>query len=169
MEKIKEHKNKIILLSGVIAIMALVLLVPRFRNSIRRTADTTSEETGLPEGCKPAYKFSETTGRPCQAPQNVPENPTAPSSESGYDAAIKTYVGKVISFGEGCSATPTDLSVNAGTRIMFTNTAKAPLNINFGDKTVSLRPYHYFTRSLPTKGTFSAMCNGAPSATVTVR
>jgi hypothetical protein len=169
MEKIKEHKNKIILLGVVIAIMAIVLLIPRLRNSIRQTTDTASEETGLPEGCKPAYKFSETTGKPCQVTQNAPENQTAPSNEAGYDAATKSYAGKLITFGDGCSVTPANLSVNAGTRIMLANTAKVPLTISFGSKTVSLRPYHYFTQSLPTKGTFSATCNDAPSATVTVQ
>jgi hypothetical protein len=168
-EKIKQHRNKVILLAGIIVVVALVLLVPRFRNSVQNVVTNTPDETAMPEGCKPGYNFSETTGKPCPVPKNAPENQTAPSNESGYDAAIKAYAGKLITFGAGCSATPKDLSVAVGTRVMVTNHAKEPLNITFGDKTVSLRPYHYFTQSLSTKGTFSATCNGAPSATVTVR
>lgn len=171
-QKIKDHKEQILIVAVVLLVVVAALLAPRiqksFRQSVKTDTETITEESATPEGCKPGYNFSETTGKPCPIAKSTSIKQTAPAS-AGYDAALASYKGKVLAFGPACSVVPNDLSVSAGTRIMVANSSSESQTIALGDRSVTLQPYHYFTQSVKTAGEVSTTCNGAPAATVTVK
>lgn len=188
-EIIREHRNKVILLIGVILVIALALLAPRIKDGVRGIMGNRvpagcaegfnfSPDNGkpcpipaevladLPEGCKPGYNFSETTGEPCATEEEKEAEKSAPkAAPSSYEAALKAYEGKVVAFGASCVATPAELTVAPGTRIMVTNNGKSVQNVKLGDRSIALRPLHYFTQSLAA-GTHTVTCNGEAKATV---
>lgn len=171
-QKIKDHKEQILIVAVVLLVVVAALLAPRIQKSMRQSAEekaTITDSSAMPEGCKPGFNFSETTGKPCPVPEDVALDQTAPANEAGYEAALAAYKGKVLAFGADCSVTPKTVSVAAGTRIMAANNSTEMQTITLGDRTVALRPYHYFTQSMKTAGEVNATCNGAAAATVTVK
>jgi hypothetical protein len=59
----QERNRKVMRIASIILIIAVVAALIVSGASRKKTDMTV--ETGLPDGCKPGYLFSETTGKPC--------------------------------------------------------------------------------------------------------
>lgn len=86
------------------------------------------------------------------------ENATAPKPLTKADAVIK-YEGRMIGFGENCQATPSTLSIKAGTSIMLDNQSGTPRTIKVGSKTFAIGAYKYRTTVLDTAGALPVNCD----------
>lgn len=182
------QNKKVITIAGVILVIVVLgalLSGGKLNRNTENSEEVANEEVALPEGCEPGYKFSVVTGEPCPQPAieeetesnetasainaTRPKTNTAASSELSYDKAIASYAGRTLLFGANCSVTPETMNVEAGTRVLLANNSQTAMKIQFNDKSVSLRPYHYATSIVKAEGSIPALCNGAEVATVTVQ
>lgn len=157
----------------IIAVVVAVLVIAALivGTAQRKKNATETPEAAMPEGCKPGYLFSETTGKPCPSSTeslSVEDGTTASTEASGYEAAVAAYAGKLVVVDAACKATPSALTVGANTRVLIGNNSSSSLTLGLGDRSESLDGYHYFTYSLKSGGDMKVMCNGAEVATITV-
>lgn len=165
-----DNKNRKI--GRVIAVIVAVIVIAALIIGGGRTSETVSTADGLPEGCKPGFLFSETTGKPCPQEESVVANDTVLATTTGssaYEDAIRTYAGKVVVFDAACKPVATPSSVTAGTRVLIANNSDKELTLAVGQKSEVLDGYHYFTTTLTTKGDAKVMCNGKEAATISVK
>lgn len=175
-----QNKNFMRIAAIVVILVIVAALVGNGKWKTNKALEDTSNEVStsenLPDGCKPGYLFSETTGKPCPAISQSTSasaieatTPSASVSTSSYASALKTYAGKTLMFDASCKADPAEMSVDAGTRVLVANNSGQTLALTLGSKSASLRPYHYFTHTLKEAGEVKAVCNGISTATVTVK
>lgn len=163
----KGRKPIIITVIIIILVIAGALLS---NGTWKKSSDATNDpiilanENGLPEGCKPGYLFSETTGKPCPADADV-----SVSASSSFDQAIRAYAGKTILLDSSCSAYPATATFAPNTRVLVVNNSAATFNVALADKKEELSGYHYFTTSLKTAGEYKVSCNGADKAVITIK
>lgn len=165
-----ENKNRKI--GRIIAvIVAVIVVVALIIGGAHKKSDTASQTSDLPEGCKPGFLFSETSGKPCpQDKATTTDTATpAPVATSAYEDAIHTYAGKVIVFDASCKPVATTASVSAGTRVLVANNSDKQLTLALGAKSEVLDGYHYFTTTLTAKGDAKVTCNGKDAVTITVK
>lgn len=176
-----QNKNFMKIAAIVVILVIIAALVGngkwKANNGSQESSNEISSSENLPDGCKPGYLFSETTGKPCPAiSQSTSASAieattpsTTVSTSSSYASALKTYAGKTIMFDASCKANPAEMTVDAGTRVLVANNSNKTLALALGSKSASLRPYHYFTHTLKEAGEVKALCNGTSTATVTVK
>lgn len=165
-----ESKNRKI--GRIIAvIVAAIVVVALIIGGSSKKNEEAATDTTLPEGCKPGFLFSETSGKPCPQDKTTTTDTTtpAPVATSAYEDAIRTYAGKVIVFDAACKPVATTASVNAGTRVLVANNSDKQLTLALGAKSEVLDGYHYFTTTLSAKGGAKVTCNGKDAVTITVK
>jgi hypothetical protein len=180
--------RKIVTIAGVILVVVILgalLTSGRVGGDKTKGAEekTATEEPAGVAGCEPGYKFSVVTGEPCPtesddakvATDNSGKKAVAPSaskaavSASGYDNTLAMYSGRTIVLGASCKANPERLTVTRGTRVLVANNGGTTVKAEFGSKTVSLRPYHYFTNTMSTVSTVAVKCNDKQVSFVTAQ
>ena len=168
-----QERNKKIMRAVVVVIVVIVIAVLASGSMTKRPSDTKTVSDELPEGCKPGFLFSETSGKPCPAPATAALDDTdreeSTTETSGYEEAIRAYAGKLVLVGTECKATPSETTVAVGTRMLVANNTDKTQTLSLGGRTEELEGYHYFTVALKTAGTMKATCNGADVATITVQ
>ncbi len=161
------RKKNILKIAGAIFIVVVIAALIG-RGAQTKKATEQAIDTGMPEGCKPGFLFSETTGKPC--PKDETATPIAETAKpSAYEDAIRSYGGKLVFFGEGCKALPTAQSQKVGTRILIANNSAKQITVEVPGRTQALDSYRYFTYPLSVAGEVSVKCNGAPVATISVK
>ncbi len=155
-----------------IAIVLIVLIVigALASNGVFQKKDSTTDSTsnGLPEGCKPGYLFSETTGKPCPQPEENKVTDEQAVTASAYEEAIRMYGGKLVVLDAQCKALPAVQTLATGTRILIANNSTKQRTVATPDRTEVLDGYHYFTYKLGAPGEISITCDGAASAKITI-
>jgi len=167
----EENKNRKI--GRIIAVIVAVIVVIALIVGGASKSDTASTGTNeLPEGCKPGFLFSETTGKPCPQEGTIAPEDTAVAGSTGssaYEDAIRAYAGKVVVFDATCKPVAMTSSVAVGTRVLIANNSEKQLTLAVGQKSEKLDAYHYFTTTLNAKGDVKVMCEGKESATISVK
>jgi hypothetical protein len=170
------RKQNMMKLGSIILVIVVILALAngKWAPSKSKTSEKAAVTAELPEGCKPGFLFSETSGKPCPAPAETtdiaaPAVVATPAASSGYDDAIKLYAGKVVSFDAECKALPAVATFAPGTRILVANNSKATLSFKMLGMTKELRPYHYFLTNLKDSGVTTISCNGDVTSTLTVK
>lgn len=165
-----ESKNRKIgrIIAVIVAVVVVVALIIGGSSKKNKEAAT---DTTLPEGCKPGFLFSETSGKPCPQDKATTTDTTtpAPVATSAYEDAIRTYAGKVIVFDASCKPVATTALVTAGTRVLVANNSDKQLTLALGAKSEVLDGYHYFTTTLSAKGDAKVTCNSKDAVTITVK
>lgn len=171
-QTVDESKNRKV--GRIIAvIVAVVVIVALIVGGSTKKEDTVTKGTELPEGCKPGYLFSETTGKPCPQTDTVSDSTATTEgviNTSGYEAAIRAYAGKVVIFDASCK--PVSMiasSVAPGTRILVANNSEKQLEVAVAGKSEKLDAYHYFTTTLKSAGDAQITCNTKTAATIKVK
>ncbi len=162
------RKKNILKIAGAILLIVVIAALLGRGTSQKKAADQ-AVDTGMPDGCKPGYLFSETTGKPCPKDESAVVPETQPVGVSAYEEAIRSYGGKAVLIGAGCKATPLTQVQTVGTRILIANNAPAQVKIEVPGRTQILDGYHYFTYSLKTAGDVQVTCNGTPAALISVK
>jgi cell division septation protein DedD len=171
-ESTEENKNRKI--GRIIAIIVAVIVIGALIvGGARKKTDSSDVSSGLPEGCKPGFLFSETTGKPCPQTE-TPSVDTATTegvlNTSGYEAAIRSYAGKVVIFDASCKAVSMISSpITAGTRILVANNSDKQLDLSVAGKSEKLDAYHYFTTTLKSAGDTQITCDAKTAATIKVK
>ena len=154
----------------IIAVVVAVVVIAALVVGGTRKSEETAVTTDLPEGCKPGYLFSETTGKPCPQPEAAAETPaTSVASSSAYEEALRTYAGKLVMFDAACKPVAVPGSLAVGTRILVANNSEKQLTLAVGEKKEVLDGYHYFTTTLSAKGDAKVLCEGKESFTISVK
>ncbi len=168
----KSHK----IINIAIIVIVLVIIAALIGNGKwKKNTDTavSNDQTTLPEGCKPGYLFSETTGKPCPAPveekKEVVTAPTTKPAPSGFEEAVRLYSGRAIMVDAACATTPATLEVATGTRVLVANNSNKSHTLALGEKKENLTSYHYFTTGLKLPGTYTLTCDGLDKAVITVK
>lgn len=161
-------RNLIISGAVILAVLVALFVVPTLGN--KKDVATVPEETGLPEGCKPGYAFSETTGEPC--PKTEEETTSVPASSdtlSRADAALK-YAGSTVRFSGDCVADPGEMKTAAGTTIMLDNDTDARRTIMVGSKSYSVGARRY-TLSWMNMGVgeYAVSCDGKAVSKIVIQ
>lgn len=167
-----DDKNRKIgrIIAIVVAVVVIAALIVGGAKKKDGPADTTA---AVPEGCKPGFLFSETTGKPCpQADTGTDADKTDEGvvNTSGYEAVIRQYAGKVVIFDGACK--PISMisgTIAPGTRILVANNSEKQLALSVAGKSATLDAYHYFTTTLRTTGDTSITCDSKSAATITVK
>lgn len=166
---------------AVIIILVVFGILPKKNKTEQKDTNTPAGQE-LPEGCKPGYLFSETTGKPCPQPgeektegnqdktQEDKKNQSSDSETSSYDSALAQFSGKAILLGADCKAMPENVEVSAGTRVLVANHTDKDAKIAVADlRTENLENFHYFTVALKEKGEYKVSCNDNTVATFNVK
>jgi hypothetical protein len=169
----EENNNRKV--GRIIAIIVAVLVIAALIvGGMKKKTDTATDTTAaLPEGCKPGFLFSETTGKPCPQTETGADAYKADEgmvNTSGYEAAIRQYAGKVVIFDGACK--PISMisgTIAPGTRILVANNSEKQLALSVAGKSATLDAYHYFTTTLRTTGDTSITCDSKSAATITVK
>lgn len=167
-----ENKNRKI--GRIIAvIVAVIVVVALIIGGSSKKGDEAADGSTLPEGCKPGFLFSETSGKPCpQTDTTSDDTVTAEGAinTSGYEAAIRAYAGKVVIFDASCKPVSMISSpVTAGTRILVANNSEKALDLSVAGKSEKLDAYHYFTTTLKSAGDTQITCDTKTAATIKVK
>ncbi len=172
----QDRNKKIMRGVGVVLIIVVIAALASGKWTKTGTKDATDGAVvtqEMPEGCKPGFLFSETSGKPCPTPADMTavttDTEAAATSPSGYDEAVRMYAGKVVLFDAACKTLPEAPTFAAGTRVLVANNSSKTQTLSLGGRTEALDAYHYFTVALKTPGELTAQCNGAAAATVTVK
>jgi len=158
------------IIATVVAVLVIIALV--IGGARKKTDAPVTIGDTLPEGCKPGFLFSETTGKPCPIVDDATSaTDTKPEGiSSAYEAALKEYAGKLIAFDGACKqiagiAGP----IATGTRILVANNSPKQITLGVGGKTETLDGYHYFTTTLRTKGDLKVSCENKEAAMIKVQ
>lgn len=161
------RKKNIIKIAG--AILIIVVIAAIIGRGTSKAPVQQPADAGMPDGCKPGYLFSETTGKPCPKDETTQAPQTAPATVSGYEEAVKSYGGKVVLFDGACKSLTTIAPQTVGTRILIANNSDKQLTIAVPGRTQILDSYRYFTYPLKASGAVTVTCGGAPAVVVTVK
>lgn len=154
----------------IVVVLFALLGNGKWKKSSEGDSSGLSNQTELPDGCKPGYLFSETTGKPCPAPSDDESLTTASEqAPSGFETAIRMYSGKTFLLDGACTTYPQTATFAPGTRVLVANNSAAKLTVALGDKKEELDGYHYFTTAFKTAGTYKLSCNGVDKAVITVK
>ncbi len=175
-----DNNRNFMRIAGIVVIIVVLLALASNGKWMKKGANDSDKNVStlsdMPEGCKPGYLFSETTGKPCptddataSAFTAVNKKTSKASTSSSYDQVLKAYAGKTILVDGSCAATPSTASFDAGTRVLVANNSTKSLALALGTKSATLAPYHYFTTTLNTVGDVSAYCNGTAVSAISVK
>lgn len=168
----EDTKNRKI--GRIIAIVvAVIVIAALIIGGARKDAPVDTATVVVPEGCKPGFLFSETSGVPCpqtETPESVQTDTEGVLNTSAYEAAIRQYAGKVVIFGEACKPISTiSGSIAPGTRILVANNSNTSLALAVAGKSEVLDGYHYFTTTLKTAGDTAVTCDAKTAAIIKVQ
>lgn len=159
-------KNLIISGAVIVVVLAALFVVPTLGEKKEKVVE---EATTLPEGCKPGFAFSETTGEPCSQEEGAVVAPTTPSGTLSRADALVKYEGNTITFNGECKATPETFTVAAGTTIMLNNETAARQSIMVGAKSYSIGSLGYTLSSMNMgAGEHAVSCGGTTVATIII-
>lgn len=172
----QDRNKKIMRGVGIVLIIVVIAALASGKWTKTGTKETTDDVVvtqEMPEGCKPGFLFSETSGKPCPTPADMTavttDTEATATSPSGYDEAVRMYAGKVVLFDATCKALPEAPAFTAGTRVLVANNSSKTQTLSLAGRTETLDAYHYFTVALKTPGTIVASCNGTAAANVEVK
>lgn len=151
-------------------VVAGIVMVALIVGGIRKKEPTPVAESQLPDGCKPGYLFSETTGTPCPQPSAPAlETSSIKTTQTSYQETVNAYTGKMMVFGPNCTLGATVASTKVGTRMLFANDGGMPVTITVGDRVQKLEGNHYFTMVFKAKGTIPVQCNAMDIANISIQ
>jgi len=84
------------------------------------------------------------------APQTSTTTPSAPSGSVAYQQAVVAYKDHRIQFDAACSATPSNMVLKSGTKVMLDNRANVATKIVIDGVTYNIGAYDYKIVTLPT-------------------
>lgn len=156
----------------IVAVTVAVIVIAALIVGGARKGEAPTVTGDMPEGCKPGFLFSETTGKPCPQPEDTSttEEKTDAGIPTAYEAALKEYAGKLVAFDATCKQVAgIGGAVAAGTRILVANNSPKQLTIAVDGKKETLDGYHYFTTTVKTKGDVKVSCENTDAATIKVQ
>lgn len=146
--KLKPDKNLYIILAVVIAGLILSLVLWQKENPENKITDIL----------------------PAPKSENAKNNEDLSAQEDllAYDEALKTYANRAIQFGlsgaNACTASPSLLSLNKGTKIMLDNRIGRKITIHLDGTAYNINAYDFkiitLNTSLPLPHTISVDCDG---------
>ncbi len=158
--------KKNLIISGAVILVVLVALFVVPTLGEKKAAKAPTDETTLPEGCKPGFEFSETTGEPCLKDESVT---VAPAALSRADATMK-YAGSIVRFTGECVADPATLSTTPGKTVMIDNDTDARRTIMVGTKSYSVGAHRYTLSSMNMgQGEYNVSCDGTVVSKITIQ